>query len=448
MDDATARALGHAWRSDRPWDVLTRLTELENRFPGYPSERKAASVVSTALEEAGVEDLHDEPFDMNRWMRGEADLVVSVPDRDLSRTFDAVALPYCPAYDGTAPLIDVGYGTPEELAETDVSGAIALTSTASPPELGRTYHRVEKIGQAAAAGAEGFVFINHVPGRLPPTGTLTFGSEAAIPGVGVSKETGGWLREYAEETARARLRVEARTESGQGHNVVGVIGPDTDEEVLVLAHYDAHDISEGALDNGCGVATVVGMAEILAELDLDLDRRIRIAMVSGEELGLLGSEALVDGLDVGPIHAVVNVDGAGRFHDLKALTHTSDALAETVDRVAEDVGYPITTEDRPHPYSDHWPFLRNGIPALQLHSEDPDVASQWERGWTHTGADTRDKADPRIIREHAMLAALLVRTVAGTSLPRVDGTTVRDQLVTQGADEGMRAAGIWPEEWE
>ncbi len=447
MDETTAGALGRTWASDRPWDVLTRLTELESRFAGHPGDREAAGIVAAALEDAGVRDVRREPFEVTRWTHGDTDLTVTVPGRALSRSFEAVTLPYSPGYEGTAPLVDVGYGTPAELAETDVEGAIVLTSTRSPPDLDRHYHRVEKVGNAAAAGAEGFVFVNHVPGGLPPTGTLSFGSEAVVPGVGVSREAGEWLREYAGEGARVRLDVSADMEPGRSQNVRGHLGPDTDETVVVLAHYDAHDVGEGALDNGCGVATVVGLAEFLATPGIDLDRRVQIAAVSGEEIGLLGSEALAGELDADSVHAVVNVDGAGRFRDLRALTHTATPLADLVERVTGRVDHPASIEDSPHPYSDHWPFLRAGVPALQLHSADEETDGRWQRGWTHTRADTRDKADPRILREHAMLGGLLVRELAGTDLPRVDPADVRDRLVDRGADEGMRAAGIWPEDW-
>jgi Zn-dependent M28 family amino/carboxypeptidase len=446
MDERTVRALGRAWLDDRPWRVLTRLTELDDRFAGHPGEREAAAIVAEALADAGASDVHEEPFEVRRWSRGGADLAVTVRDRDLHRSFEAVALPYTPAYEGTAPLVDAGYGTPEELADADASGAIALTSTGTPPDYDRPYHRVEKLGHAAAAGAEAFVFVNHVPGQLPPTGALEFGAEAGLPGVGVSKETGAWLREYADEGARTRLRVDAGTEPATSRNVVGNVGPATDERLLVLAHYDAHDVGEGALDNGCGVATVVGMTEVLA--DLDLERGVRIAAVSGEEVGLLGSESLAETLDPASIHAVVNVDGAGRFRNLTAITHTSTALSDRVEAVLDAVGHPVTVGERPHPYSDHWPFLRAGVPSLQLHSDEPGTEGVWDRGWTHTRADTRDKADRRTIREHAMLAALIVRDVADAAVPRVDPDDVRERLIEAGTDEGMRAAGSWPDEWD
>jgi len=448
-----ANALGRAWLADDGWDLLTRLTELDDRLGGHPGDRRAAELVADAFEAAGVRDVHEQDFEFNRWTRRTTDLAISVPDRDVERSFEAVALPYSPAYEGEAPLVDVGYGTPEELDEADVSGAIAITRTATPPRFGRPYHRAEKVGHAAAAGAEAFVFTNHVPGQLPPTGSLRFDGEAAIPGLGVSKETGEWLREYANEGARAHVRVDAETDPGRSRNVVGQVGPEDgtgntanrDGTVVVLAHFDAHDVGEGALDNGCGIATVAGMAHILAAMDLP--RPVTIAGVSCEELGLMGSEALADSLELDTVHAAINVDGAGRYRDLNALAHASAAMADLAEDVSDATGHPISVQERPHPYSDHWPFLRAGVPVLQLHSSNPDAEGTWDRGWTHTRADTRDKADRRNLREHAMLGALFVRAVAKSEMPRLDPEAVREQLEEAGADEGMRAADIWPDEW-
>ncbi|MEF8885101.1 MAG: M28 family metallopeptidase [Haloarculaceae archaeon] len=446
LSDATVAALGRAWLSARPWTLLTRLAELDNRMGGHPGDRRAADLVAEAFAGAGVTNVERQPFDTARWTRGETDLAVRVPDRDVERAFEAVALPYSPAFEGAAPLVDVGHATPGELDAADVAGAVVLAETATPPEFDRPYHRVEKAGRAAAAGAEAFVFVNHVPGQLPPTGSLRFDAEAPIPGVGVSAETGAWLREYAGEGARARLRVDARTEPATSHNVVGTLGPDTDAEVVVLAHFDAHDVGEGALDNGCGVATLVGALPVLRAMDLD--RRVRVAGVSCEETGLVGSAALADSLDLADVHAVVNLDGVGRYRDLRALVHTADAVGEVVERVDAAVDHAVAVSDQPHPYSDHWPFLRRGVPTLQLHSENPDSEGTWDRGWGHTRADTRDKADSRTIREHAMLAALLIGELASDDLARLDPGDVRERLVDDGARAGMQAADIWPAEWD
>ncbi|MFC5972237.1 M28 family peptidase [Halomarina salina] len=449
MDDDTDAALGRAWRDDYPWTFLTRLTELGDRMGGSPGERKAADLVSEAFEAVDA-DPQVEPFEMHRWTRGDAELAVRA-ERDgepVERSFETIALPYSPAGDVTGPLVDVGYGTPDEIDDVgeELAGGIAVASTDTPPEKGRFVHRMEKFGHAAAAGAQAFVFANHVPGQLPPTGSLKFDAEAAMPGVGVSTETGDWLTEYADLGAEATVRVSATTDRAESRNVVGTLGPDTDEEVVVVAHFDAHDIAEGAQDNGCGITTVVSAARILATMDLDC--RVRLVGVSCEETGLMGAEALADSLDLSTVKAVVNVDGAGRARNLRAYVHGHDGVHDLAERVVADAGQPLSVTEQPHPYSDHWPFVRAGVPALQLHSQPPDGAERG-RGWGHTHADTRDKVDVRDVREHAILTALLVDELASADpLDRVDPGTLADQLREADAERGMRAADLWPDDWD
>ncbi|MDQ2051001.1 M28 family metallopeptidase [Natronolimnohabitans sp. A-GB9] len=463
FDDRLERALGRAWTDDRAWRLLTRLTELPHRMGGSPTERRAAEIVRETFSSAGLEEVRFQEFSMQYWERGATEFAVVGGERTgpastdaidsesadaerIDRSFEALALPYAPAGDVEGPLVDVGYGTPEELEAVDLQGAIAVASTTTPPGQ-RFVHRMEKFGHAVAAGAQAFVFANHVPGQLPPTGALKFDGEAAVPGIGVSAETHDWLTEYADRGARARVRVDASTEAGSSQNVHGVVGPETDDELLVVAHYDAHDITEGALDNGCGIATVAGTVSILEALADDLGCRVRIAGVGCEELGLLGAEALTEQLDLESVRAVVNVDGAGRYRNLKALSHGADRLAELADEVTDAVGQPVVHDPDPHPFSDHWPFLREGVPTLQLHSEPPEGGERG-RGWGHTTADTRDKADPRNLREHAILTALLVRELTRTDVDRIDVEELRERLRDQEFEPGMRAAEIWPDEWD
>ena len=442
MDDRVARVLGQAWEDSRPWQVLTQLTEFEDRLGGHPGEQQAATLVAETLSEVGVEDVETDSFGIPVWTRGETSLLVHVHGRDRERTFEACSLPYCPEATVEGPLVDVGYGTPAELDEHAVDGAMVVASTQTPPAADRFHHRMEKIGRAADAGAEGFVFANHRPGQLPPTGSVRVAD--TLPAVGVSYEPGEWLREYAEEGAAVRLNVTASIEPGTSRNVLGRVGPETDEELLLLAHLDAHDLAEGALDNGCGVAVLVAVASMLTEVDPD--RGVRIAAVGCEELGLQGSETLAATMDTDEVAAVVNLDGVGRHRTMRALAHGDERVQSVAERVFERVGHPLEVEPEPHPYSDHWPFLRRGVPSLQLHSQADDAEGHWERGWTHTRADTRDKTDSRNIREHAMLTTLLVLELAGEQLDAIEESTLRERFAD--AEPSMCAAGMWPEDWD
>jgi Zn-dependent M28 family amino/carboxypeptidase len=407
---------------------------------GSEGEAEAADLVADAFRDAGLHDVGQDPFDLDAWHRGDSSLDLLEPRE---RTFETVALPYSPAGEVEGELVDAGYGTPEEIDDVDVEGKIVVASTTTP-EGGRFIHRMEKFGYAVGQGAKAFVFVNHVPGQLPPTGSLTFGREAEAPAVGVSRETGAWLTDLADDGARVRLSVDAETVPGESQNVHGRLGPESDQELLLLAHYDGHDIAEGALDNGCGVATILTAARLLAEAEGELDRGVRVVAVGCEEVGLLGAEYLAEQVEEDDVAAVVNVDGGGRFRDLVALTHTSESTAEAAERVSERANHPIRVESQPHPFSDQWPFVRSGIPSLQLHSD----SGERGRGWGHTHADTRDKVDDRNLREHGVLTALLVDELASMDAARLDTEEVAEAFRDAEFETGMKAARLWPEGWE
>jgi hypothetical protein len=66
-----------------------------------------------------------------------------------------------------------------------------------------------------------------------------------------------------------------------------------DELVMVGGHMDSWHAGTGATDNGAGVAVAMEAVRILKALKLQPRRTIRVALWSGEEQGLLGSQAYV-----------------------------------------------------------------------------------------------------------------------------------------------------------
>lgn len=434
VDDETV----HDAVGEEAWALLTHLTRL-NRFGGHSGEQRAATILADTFEAIGLDNVTEQSFKMQRWTRGDSDVTVTDPEEHtFERHADPIALPYSPAGDVRANLVDVGYGTPGEIDERDVEGKIAVASTDSPDDH-RFVHRMETYGHLVEAGAAAFVFANHIEGQLAPTGALRFNAQAEIPGVGVGHETGAWLTDYAGQGGSGHVRVEANTEAANSQNVYGTLGPATSEEIVLLGHYDAHDICEGAIDNGAGITTVVTAARLLA--DIDLSCRVRIAAVGSEELGLIGSQALATGLETDGIKAVINADGAGHAQELIANTQSSEAMGNVVGRVEEGVEQSIDVNQAVSPYSDHWSFLQYGIPVMNLSSETEGRG----RGWGHTRADTREKVDREALTTHARLTAMLVRELTDADPPRISDEELCTALHEENLEPGMRATGIWPE---
>ena len=84
-------------------------------------------------------------------------------------------------------------------------------------------------------------------------------------------------------------------EGKTSYNTIAEIrGTDKADEVIMLGgHLDSWHAATGATDNAIGCATMMEAARILKALGLKPRRTIRVALWSGEEQGLLGSQAYV-----------------------------------------------------------------------------------------------------------------------------------------------------------
>jgi aminopeptidase YwaD len=428
------RVLGDAYRNSIAWDTLESLVDVENRMAGQEGEREGAEILADTFESVGLRDVTFDKFEIPGWWRGRSALELTDRESRYENQHQVIALPGTPAGDEDAELVDVGHGTPEEFEAVDVEGKLAMASSKTPDDHDRWIHRSEKYEAAAEGGAVGFVFRNHVEGCLPPTGGI--GEEdgpGPIPAIGVSRELGHRLVRHCEDdTVEARLSVECRNEQTESVNVSGVVGPDTDQRLLVTAHHDAHDIAEGAEDNGAGSALVAEVGRLLAQVEDDLDVTVQCLTFGAEEVGLCGSAYAAETHGIEDIKAVVNLDAVGGSRNLKVSTHGFDELGAVFDDVTEDLETPIDVDEDIVPHSDHWPFVKQGVPGLMAHS----VSESEGRGWGHTHADTLDKLDSRNFRELAVLIAAGVLELAqdDRSVEPVSPETIEERAEEEGYD--------------
>jgi len=428
--------IGGTFTSDAGWYHLERLVDIGNRMAGSDGERQAAEATRDALDEAGARDAHLEPFDIQGWARGSS----AIRAGDTAQ--ECIALPRSPAGEVTGEFVDVGYGLPEDF-EQDLTGRVVMAASDVPDWQDRFLHRREKYYHAVEAGAAAFVFRNHVEGCLAPTGSVGTSDSPIgdIPAVGVSKEVGARLARRHEGEA-VTVAVDADIGDATSRNVHADLGPDTDEAVLVTSHVDAHDIAEGAGDNGAGTAMVVELATALATREEDLETRVHFLAYGAEEVGLRGSEYDGEGRDLEAVKAVVNNDGVVRGRTVKCYTHGFEGLESAVETVADRFDHPVATTPRLGPHSDHWPYVQWGVPGYHVTSETGDEG----RGWGHTRADTLDKLESRTLREQAIILAELVVHLARTdvSIESRDPEDIAAQLEAEDLAEGMKITGDWP----
>ncbi|MCA1553272.1 MAG: M28 family peptidase [Chloroflexi bacterium] len=442
--------IGEAWTSTEAYTNLERLCDIGSRFAGSAGGRAARDLILDKFNAYGLSNAHTEPFDFLVWTRGECELKLLAPQQRTLRS--AISLVYSPNADHIrAELMDCGIGSEQDFAKHPYGarrGKIAMVTTANP-ERGPSIHRREKYGRAVAAGAIGFVYVNHKPGMLAETGSLRPGRLAEIPAVGISYEE-GW--ELARQARRGNVEVEMTvhngTQMGQGFHVLGEIEGQANETIIVGAHYDGHDISQGARDDGTGTVVVLELARILAPLKGQLKRTIRLIAFDAEELGVLGSSDYVKAhlSDMGNVALMVNLDGAAGPVDTHGfLTGGFKDTENVIRKYAKSFGYPLALRDRVVTASDNFPFFMQGVPAICMTARNENPALG--RGFGHTAADTLDKVAEVELKQAAMTMARMLARLAnhdGSLGARKSRDEIKQVLLDQDLERPLRAQDKWP----
>jgi hypothetical protein len=432
--------------------------ELEGRDTPSQGLRLAARYLRARLERLGFQPAGDDGFfDRYPLERGGLDLaackawvIQGGKERELVFGQD-YAFFGGDEHELEGALVFVGAGREEDIAGLDLHGKWALVlDSGGGRDRNAWEERFRRIERVRAAGALGLVsapdpsqpanelaerdarlartveFASrpslHAPdseGERGPQGvSLTLKSTLAkelmgssTPKVGMEL-TGIRLKERRKQRVAERLELE---------NVAGLwpgSDPALGKEVLILsAHYDHEGIQDGVIyngadDNGSGTCGLLAVAEALKNYG-PMRRSVLILWVSGEEKGLLGSEAWTRNPTLAPgLRPVcdINIDMIGRNAPEKLLITPTKALKEYngLTRLAESLapleGFPtLGSCDEYWQRSDHMNFAQNlGIPVAFLFS---DVHEDY-----HQPTDDAEKIDCDKIRR---VVRLVVRMLDG-----------------------------------
>jgi Zn-dependent M28 family amino/carboxypeptidase len=415
--------IGEVWQNSQiNENMLFLADEIGSRFPGTPSEKQAQDYLVSKFKEYGYDKALAEYFNYFGWKRGSVSLTMTAPHE---REFEAISLAMSPGGKVESEVINLGTGSPEEFEAInlkEVKGKIVLCSSATSPK-GKRVHRRTKYGYAVKYGAVGFIFMNHNPGQLIPTGSLrpSYRMGGEIPGIGISLETGSlMLRLAKDKPLRVKLTDKSQVVPNSiSANIVAELSGKTDEWIVVGGHYDGHDIAQGAMDNLSGTVTTMELARILKPYEGKFKRGIRFICFACEEIGVTGSTCYVaDHLDdMNKIAVMVNLElgGLANKDGMKHAAFTVYQPPEMIQWIEDflmDVAYPTSVYMGMSAASDHWPFVMQGVPAIYMH-EEPSIRHLVEgRGWGHTTADYMDKVDHRNLQEGTMLMARLLLRLA------------------------------------
>jgi len=227
--------------------------------------------------------------------------------------------------------------------------------------------------------------------------------------------------------AKTRLELEVTNKFVPGpikvYNTVGEVrGSEKPEEVVVCAaHIDSWDLGQGTTDNGTGTCTVLETARILAKLAKEGSppkRTVRFILFTGEEQGLLGSQAYVKQhqSELKNISAaIVHDTGTG-----KVIGIATGRRPKAKELLEKDLAWlkelGVTDFSRmAGGGSDHMSFEQAGVPGFMFNQE---IAGY---GFTHhSQADTLDRAIAENLEQGASVMAVLAYRIANLPelLPR------------------------------
>ena len=255
----------------------------------------------------------------------------------------------------------------------------------------------------------------------------TFDITKVVPTVVMRNDDFGRITRLLADKTPVKLEFDIRSrivpDGVTSYNVVGEItGTDKKEEVIMLGgHLDSWHAATGATDNAIGCATMMEAARILRAINARPRRTIRVACWSGEEEGLLGSQAYVKqhfgsaenpGPEFGKFDGYFNIDsGTGKargmsvFGPSEAATVLREALVPFADL---GVAGAISSKSRNLGGSDNTAFSQAGLPGIGV-GQDP--IEYFTTTW-HTNLDTYERVIETDVKSSAIVIAAAVYALA------------------------------------
>jgi carboxypeptidase Q len=273
-------------------------------------------------------------------------------------------------------------------------------------------------------------------GQIRAFNNRTFDVARAVPTVVMRNEDFGRLSRLMAggRTVELEINIVNRSypEGSTAYNVVAEIpGTDKAQEVVMLGgHIDSWHAATGATDNAIGCATMMEAIRILQAIGVKPRRTIRLALWSGEEQGLLGSQAYVRehfGMveNPKPGHAnfagYFNIDsGTGRARGMNVFGPPDAAkILREATKPFEDNGFfgVNATQSRRRGGTDSTSFNEAGLPGIGI-QQDP---IEYNSHTWHTNLDTYERIIERDAQQSAMVIAAAVYHLAmrDQMLPRL-----------------------------
>jgi carboxypeptidase Q len=459
---ALSRIAGEGFMNSQAFEYLTDLSDnIGGRVTGSPESQKSIDWGLAKMNAIGLVKVRAEKWTMWKgWTRGTANAELLAPiHRKLG--VDAMGWTGSTAPDGadaevvTANLFELD----DELKDVHrFKGKIVMMKPAGAPkksfwlilaQYGDFLNALEKAGAIAVIGGQGGFKAEGL--HLTHTGILGFAQDYAIPVVDMAMEDQGQLERFlgAGKTVRLRINVQNTMTGGpvEAANVVGEIaGREHPEQIIVVgAHLDSWDLSEGSTDDGTGTSSVLAAADAIMKSGQRPRRTIRFVLFTGEEQGLLGSLAYTKQHAAemkDHLGAIVLDQGQGPIKEFQMggrsdLIPAIEAFVDWLENVRE-----IRVNDKCEFRTDTGPFILAGLPGINLQQDSPDY-----KYTHHSAGDAMEAVKPDVLTQNSTIMALTAFWLADRpdrlASPWSPDRTAK-MLRANGEYDFLKAFGLWP----
>ncbi len=465
-EDGTKPALtsiaGEGFYNSRAFTYLTELSDdVGGRVTGTPAGQKAIDWSVAKMKTIGLANVRAEKWSMWKgWTRGTSSAELLAPLRR-TLTVDSMGWTGSTAPQGveaevvTANLFDMD----DEIAHISrFRGKIVMMKPEGVPkknfwmlfaQYGDFLKALHEAGAVAVIGGQGGFKAEGM--HLTHTGIIGFAQDFAIPVVDMAMEDEGQLERFlaAGKTVRVRINVQNTFTGGpvESANVVGdIVGREHPEEIVVVgAHLDSWDLSEGATDDGTGAASVLAAADAILKSGQRPRRTIRFVLFTGEEQGLLGSLAYVKQHAAemkSHLGCIVLDDGQGPIKEFQLggrndLMDSMRAFAESLGNIRE-----ISVSDKREFGMDTGPFILAGLPGINMEQDSPDY-----KYTHHSAADSLEEVKPDVLTQDATIMALTAFWLADRPerfATRWPAERTAKMLREKGDYDMLKSFNLWP----
>ena len=396
--------------------------ELQGRLPGTEGDKAAASFIRSKFDDAGLQLLGEDGyqhFEITTGIKLGDGNMLSVGDSTYKLADHYMPLSFSGSGEINAEVVFAGYGFSidsdtlswDDYSGVDVKDKWALVFRADPDldNIASSFAQFStdryKVMNASDHGAAGVILINtkdfDADDKLEKLKPQSGIGSATIPVIQVKREVAQYI---INDTGKSIVdletsfktmyqsasfltekvlqgRVDIQPEKTTTMNVIGRLPGQSDEIVVMGAHYDhlgmggessrAPDtvaVHYGADDNASGTAMLIELAQKYS--GVQPERTLLFIAFGAEEMGLLGSRHFVDNplVNKDKIVMMFNFDMVGRMKKDNSISISGTGTAIETDSLLavgiDSTKFIISKSPGGTGPSDHSSFYSEGIPVL------------------------------------------------------------------------------------